>query len=243
MKAQLILTLLSAASVIAAPIAPRGQGKNVCKVHVGTQKHVTVLHTIYSSSAAPLSSAAPKKEESAPITTAPVAAAPVVTEAPAPPPATTAAPVSVAPPAPVTTAAPAVETFAPAAKKADNEAAPVVDNTAAAPATGGYEHVGEATFYDPDLGACGTSNSGSEMVAAISQSLFDLTTPNGNPNKNPVCGRKARCSVKGGKEFIVTIVDRCVGCAFGDIDLSPAAFRASGAQESEGRVKVEWSLV
>lgn len=304
MKAQFILTLLSAVSVLAAPIR-RGEGKGVCKVHVGTQKQVTVVHTLYhTASAAPVSSAAPSTASTfssfyvssissssvlsvvavvpapsssvaaAPVTEspapsqspyiqeeeevviessqvkeapAPTSAAPVVVSTPTPEPAAP-APTSAAPiayEAPTTTVAPTTAAAAPASiKAAKQEAAPVVENKAVeAASTGGYSHKGEATFYDPDLGACGTNNSGSEMVAAISQHLFDITTPNNNPNMNPICGRKARCSVKGGKEFIVTIVDRCVGCATGDIDLSPAAFAASGALESEGRVPVEWAII
>ncbi|MEU0883110.1 RlpA-like double-psi beta-barrel domain-containing protein [Lentzea sp. NPDC005914] len=38
------------------------------------------------------------------------------------------------------------------------------------------------------------------------------------------------------------VTDRCVGCASGDIDLSPAAFRKIGRLD-EGRVKVSWDFI
>jgi hypothetical protein len=45
----------------------------------------------------------------------------------------------------------------------------------------------------------------------------------------------------GGKSIQVQIVDRCVGCAEGDIDLTPAAFAAL-ADMSLGRTDVTWSF-
>jgi len=43
----------------------------------------------------------------------------------------------------------------------------------------------------------------------------------------------------GGKSILVHIVDRCVGCKKGDIDLTPTAFGAL-ADLSLGRTSVEW---
>jgi expansin (peptidoglycan-binding protein) len=48
---------------------------------------------------------------------------------------------------------------------------------------------------------------------------------NGNPNQNPICGRQAQIT-SGGKSIVVTVTDRCEGCAYGDFDLSPSAFNA-----------------
>jgi len=45
----------------------------------------------------------------------------------------------------------------------------------------------------------------------------------------------------GGKSIQVQIVDRCVGCAEGDIDLTPAAFAAL-ADMSLGRTDVSWQF-
>jgi len=73
-----------------------------------------------------------------------------------------------------------------------------------------------------------------------------------NPNANPICNKNVHvtckatishwqhflsshspinvslpfipCSVDGGKTITVRITDRCTGCAYGDLDLSPSAF-------------------
>ncbi|KAJ7591311.1 hypothetical protein C8J56DRAFT_935199 [Mycena floridula] len=60
---------------------------------------------------------------------------------------------------------------------------------------------------------------------------------------NPVqCHVPLTATVKhGGKSIQVKIVDRCVGCKEGDIDLTPSAFAAL-ADMSLGRTSVEWSF-
>ncbi|KAF5335600.1 hypothetical protein D9758_017267 [Tetrapyrgos nigripes] len=71
-------------------------------------------------------------------------------------------------------------------------------------------NVGDATFYTPGLGACGITNTESDMIAAVSEQFFDSfpgATP--NPNLNPLCGRAISVS-SGGKTIQVTIVDRYV---------------------------------
>ncbi|RHZ82892.1 hypothetical protein Glove_103g75 [Diversispora epigaea] len=96
---------------------------------------------------------------------------------------------------------------------------------------------GETTFYDIGLGACGTYNTNSEFVCAMPFEMFD-PSPNGNPNLNPNCGKEVIVSRKVGgvvKSVRVICVDRCAGCKFGDIDLSPAAFNII-ATPAEGRV-------
>ncbi|KAJ3558461.1 hypothetical protein NM688_g909 [Phlebia brevispora] len=100
---------------------------------------------------------------------------------------------------------------------------------------------GDATFYEPGLGACGVTNSASDHIVAVSASFFD-TFPGAtaNPNANPVCGRTLTANFQG-KSTTVTVVDRCVGCALDDIDLSPAAF-SDLADQSLGRIQVSWTL-
>ncbi|RHZ68908.1 hypothetical protein Glove_292g32 [Diversispora epigaea] len=106
----------------------------------------------------------------------------------------------------------------------------------------GKTYRGEATFYDVGLGACGKQNNNNQRVAAISHGLFDsIPSPGGNPNKNKFCGKKARVS-RGKKSVVVTVVDRCGGCNFGDIDLSPSAFDKI-AKPAEGRVNVQWRFI
>lgn len=77
----------------------------------------------------------------------------------------------------------------------------------------------------------------------------------GNPNLNPICGKKATahckfsvtgpiplislssCShfVDGGKTVTVALTDRCTGCAEWDLDFSPSAFDQL-ADEDIGRL-------
>ncbi|KAK0629354.1 RlpA-like double-psi beta-barrel-protein domain-containing protein-containing protein, partial [Bombardia bombarda] len=88
------------------------------------------------------------------------------------------------------------------------------------------------------LGACGQTNKDSDFIAAVGASRFDQNTPNGNPNKNTLCGKKIKISYKG-KSTTVTVRDRCPGCGYNDLDLSPAAFRAL-APQSVGRISGTW---
>ncbi|RHZ82429.1 hypothetical protein Glove_109g144 [Diversispora epigaea] len=99
---------------------------------------------------------------------------------------------------------------------------------------------GKASYYNVGLGACGITSNDNDLIFAMPAGMFDQATPNGNPNLNPNCGRTAIVSRKVNgitKNVNVTCVDRCVGCKFGDIDLSPAAFNEIACLE-EGRVDV-----
>ncbi|PWW78739.1 plant expansin-like protein, partial [Tuber magnatum] len=102
-------------------------------------------------------------------------------------------------------------------------------------------HTGEGTFYDPALGSCGIVSSSSDPVCAISHLLMDAKKT-ADPNKNPLCGSTILVSYNGGKQVPVKIVDRCVGCAQDDLDLSPSAFEAMGADKNAGRVKIAWGF-
>ncbi|KAF8979645.1 hypothetical protein BDQ17DRAFT_1416711 [Cyathus striatus] len=50
---------------------------------------------------------------------------------------------------------------------------------------------GDVTYFYPGLGACGTYNSNTDFIAAVSASYFDAFSgyAGGNPNANPLCGR------------------------------------------------------
>lgn len=68
-----------------------------------------------------------------------------------------------------------------------------------------------------------------------------METAGGNPNNNPLCGKTATVNYQG-KSVTVALVDRCVACKFGDIDLTPAAFN-SIADPNAGRISgVTWQL-
>lgn len=114
-------------------------------------------------------------------------------------------------------------------------------STATGSEPSGSTFSGEGTYYDPEMGACGKVNSGTEMVVAVSHELYDKHTPNGNPNKNSLCGKKIRAFYEG-SSVEVSIVDRCVGCAHDDLDLSPSAFEKI-ADKDLGRINLTWEWV
>ncbi|KAL2158773.1 hypothetical protein VTH06DRAFT_3964 [Thermothelomyces fergusii] len=100
---------------------------------------------------------------------------------------------------------------------------------------------GRFTWYNTGLGACGWWNNDNELVAALNHVDFDPYTPNGNPNNNSLCGRRIRVSY-GGRSVDVTVVDRCPSCNSGDLDLSPAAFRAL-ADLNTGVIYGTWNWI
>ncbi|KAL1836444.1 hypothetical protein VTJ49DRAFT_5144 [Mycothermus thermophilus] len=97
------------------------------------------------------------------------------------------------------------------------------------------------TWFHPGLGACGMYNGDGDLIAALSYADFDPHTPNGNPNRNTQCGRRARISYQG-RITDVTIVDRCPGCPPGGLDLSPAAFQRL-ADLGAGIIYGEWQWI
>lgn len=124
---------------------------------------------------------------------------------------------------------------------------------------------GDGTYYNVGLGACGQYNNNNQLVAALviapPPRTYTLTFPNlllifvnimqnkpqfgsspgGNPNHNPNCGRQAL--VHGPKgQVLVTIVDMCPACGWGSLDLSPAAF-SKIADMAQGRVHITWDWV
>ncbi|KAK2028951.1 hypothetical protein LX32DRAFT_589579 [Colletotrichum zoysiae] len=104
----------------------------------------------------------------------------------------------------------------------------------------GEVHTGDLTYYGVGLGACGKTNSDSDAIVSVSHYLWDAVQSGGNPNSNPLCGRKIRVRRDGEGSVDVTVVDRCTGCAPTDLDLSPAVFERL-ADKAEGRVKGTWS--
>ncbi|KAJ1917663.1 hypothetical protein H4219_003075 [Mycoemilia scoparia] len=103
---------------------------------------------------------------------------------------------------------------------------------------------GEATYYEPGLGACGYQNDNTEYVAAIN--AVD------GSDKAAFCGKKVCITYKGTEDGMdngvktrpgkvtVTLVDLCPGCAKGDIDLSHPAFLKLTGDLGPGRVQMSW---
>ncbi|EHK49370.1 uncharacterized protein TrAtP1_000094 [Trichoderma atroviride] len=92
---------------------------------------------------------------------------------------------------------------------------------------------GSMTYYEVGLGACGQTNSDSELVVAVSHSLYDREHP---------CGRNIRIHYEG-RSVDVKVVDRCTGCAEDDLDLSPTAFQQVIGPLSIGRATATWEWI
>lgn len=107
------------------------------------------------------------------------------------------------------------------------------------PSSHGGPYTGDLTYYDPALGACGWTNSGSDSICAVSHIIFDAVSTSANPNSNPLCGKKIRIRV-GERSEDLTVVDRCTGCKSVDIDTTRGVF-GSVADIDEGRVGVQWA--
>jgi expansin (peptidoglycan-binding protein) len=60
-------------------------------------------------------------------------------------------------------------------------------------------------------------------------------------NGNPICGKKVLITYES-NTVEIEITDKCPGCAYGSIDLSPTAFEQL-APESVGRIPITWQFV
>ncbi|KAI0778552.1 RlpA-like double-psi beta-barrel-protein domain-containing protein-containing protein [Trametes elegans] len=216
--------------VLAAPLRRRGNNKR-CKAR--------------SSSAAPSSTAAPTTSLAAPLNVESdptTSFTPSSTEAEATP-TSSAAPTTKETPTttkqeqptttkqeqPTTSAAPPAETSQASSGGSDQPSFMTGTQT------------GQGTFYATGLGSCGITNSDTDYIAAVSHLLYDSFPgyTGGNPNNNPVCGRKIKATYQG-KSVTITVTDRCEACDTTDLDFSPAAFDQL-ADESVGRISgVTW---
>ncbi|CAF3154469.1 unnamed protein product [Rotaria sp. Silwood2] len=114
------------------------------------------------------------------------------------------------------------------------------DTTVRPEVRGSYS--GRCTYYNVEGGytACGTQHSDNEYIVAMNSAQFDPHTPNGNPNHNRLCNRKIQVNGPHGS-VEVRVVDRCPGCPYGGLDLSPTAFRAIAGNLDVGVVHVSWN--
>ncbi|XP_022164623.1 uncharacterized protein LOC111029775 [Myzus persicae] len=99
--------------------------------------------------------------------------------------------------------------------------------------------IGDLTYYNLGLTACGQVYTNDDMVAAIAFGHFK--TP--NPNFDPMCGRRVKIvDPVSAKSIIVTVRDKCEGCKTNDIDVSPSAFEKL-KPKIVGRFKVSWDFI
>jgi len=100
---------------------------------------------------------------------------------------------------------------------------------------------GDATYYYPNggIGACGMEIKNEDVVCALGAELYDMTTVNGNPNVNEVCGKCIRVEYNS-KSVECVIRDRCSGCMGNSIDLTSGVFEKLTLL-SVGRIEVSWA--
>ena len=107
------------------------------------------------------------------------------------------------------------------------------------PSANGGPYTGDLTYYAPGLGACGITSQNGDSIVAVSHIIFDAVSVGSNPNLNPLCGKMIRVR-RDGKSVDLKVVDRCVGCAARDLDVTEDTF-AKLANVALGRVTMEWS--
>ncbi|POW05156.1 hypothetical protein PSTT_09903 [Puccinia striiformis] len=82
---------------------------------------------------------------------------------------------------------------------------------------------GTATWFRPNVGACGEKSSEADYMIAMNTPQYN----SGGPcHQNVVIRNK-----KNGKRVVAKVLDECPSCRFGDLDLSPSAFKALGKLE------------
>ncbi|KAK0638727.1 RlpA-like double-psi beta-barrel-protein domain-containing protein-containing protein, partial [Cercophora newfieldiana] len=95
---------------------------------------------------------------------------------------------------------------------------------------------GELTFFQVGLGACGFNDAGkdkTENIVALSHLLMGEQS-----NGNPYCGKTITVSY-GGKTAQAVVRDKCMGCAFNNIDGTEKLFGEFAAL-TVGRMEVQW---
>ncbi|KAL4066219.1 RlpA-like double-psi beta-barrel-protein domain-containing protein-containing protein [Scleroderma yunnanense] len=92
-------------------------------------------------------------------------------------------------------------------------------------------HTGQGTYYHPGLGACGYTNTDSDLVVAMSVQSFSKSN----------CGQVVTITdTTNQKTAQGTVVDSCQACAANDLDMSPTLFQKF-ADLSVGRIPIQWS--
>jgi len=95
-------------------------------------------------------------------------------------------------------------------------------------------HTGRGTWYTTGLGNCGWTNTNSQFVVAMPQSLYEA-------NNGSNCGQMVQISYKG-KTVEAEMVDSCPGCGGNDLDMSQATFEHF-APLSVGVIEIEWNFI
>ncbi|KAG0250014.1 hypothetical protein BG011_008720 [Mortierella polycephala] len=100
---------------------------------------------------------------------------------------------------------------------------------------------GRATWFTDSYGACNENWDGqNEPIVALNAHQMGVESWG-----NPACNKRVQITnKKNGKTVVARIVDKCPGdqCAFGSLDLSPAAFKRIG-EMATGILNIEWNYL
>ncbi|KAI0078588.1 riboflavine-aldehyde-forming enzyme [Panus rudis PR-1116 ss-1] len=88
--------------------------------------------------------------------------------------------------------------------------------------------------YTPGLGACGKTSFPSDFVAALNTAQLGSNLES--------CFKEISLTYQG-KTIMVQVVDDCPACAFGNFDISPAAFATLGDPDLGVLQPVTWNFV
>jgi len=91
------------------------------------------------------------------------------------------------------------------------------------------------TFYDAGMGACGKHNDASDFIVALNKQQY------GGGSPGPMCFKQVSITVNG-KTATATIMDECMGCPYGALDMSRGLFDHF-ASESEGEIYGTWTII
>ncbi|KAI8992409.1 RlpA-like double-psi beta-barrel-protein domain-containing protein-containing protein [Pilobolus umbonatus] len=105
---------------------------------------------------------------------------------------------------------------------------------------------GIGTYYDVGSGSCGSVDSNSQLVVALSSLvmknvlIYHVAGP--NPNKNPMCNKQVKIVGLLGKTTYARVVDTCPSCDKGHLDMSPALFKKVCGDLGLGICKINWEM-
>ncbi|KAL6904950.1 expansin module family protein [Trichoderma evansii] len=141
---------------------------------------------------------------------------------------------SVAPPPP-----PPVETPTPSPSPSPSPSQPAAGGSGSSGSSGAGSFSGDITYYTVGLGSCGIDNTGddtTENLVAINWEQMGTES-----NNNPMCGKTITIHANG-KTTTAKVVDKCMGCASGSIDVSEAVFTTLFGGLGVGRAPCTWSF-
>lgn len=142
---------------------------------------------------------------------------------------------------PATTLVPEVATTSSASLAVATSGLPVVAKAASSSGdckSAGDACVGDVTYWDGGLGACGDSvDTYAEMAIAMPVGMMGSLS-----NTNPFCGASVTLvNPVSGTKVIATVKDKCMGCVDRSIDCTRKLFDAITDGKGDGRMKgIEW---